>query len=78
MVYFNLKWLFYEVEIRMRLYVSYYEFPKINERIIPKGTKYYLTVDVEETDDENKLLADVYTAVSSGTSVSKDCLKIAG
>ncbi|MED4697060.1 hypothetical protein [Peribacillus frigoritolerans] len=45
----------------MRLYVAYYEFPKINGRIriIPKGTKYYLTVDVEDTEDENRLLADV-------------------
>ncbi|MCK2020505.1 hypothetical protein [Peribacillus frigoritolerans] len=62
----------------MRLYVAYYEFPKINGRRIPKGTKYYLTVDVEDTEDENRLLADVYAAVSKGTSVSKDCLKIAG
>lgn len=60
----------------MRLYVGYYEFPEINGKIIPKGTKYYLTVDVEDTVDENKLLEKVYKAISSGTNVTRDRLKV--
>lgn len=32
----------------MRLRVDYYEFPKVDGRIIPKGSRYYLTIDVKK------------------------------
>ena len=60
----------------MRLVVDYYEFPKLNGRIIPKGKRYNLTVDVFEIEDENKLLNELYKIVSSETNVPRNQLEI--
>jgi hypothetical protein len=60
----------------VRLQIDYYEFPMIDGRIIPKGKRYYATVDVEENDDEKIMLNEVYNKLSSTIGVSRDRLKV--
>lgn len=62
----------------MRLVVDYYEFPKLDGRIIPRGDRYNLTVDVSEIEDERELLKELYKIVSSEVRVPTEQLKIMG